>query len=424
MADNNTENKNVQVTVEQGNPAENQQQTAMPSANQVPFPITLNLTVNINGVTQDKANSQNQVNDQKVVDIQTTKKEETPELEICLEPKVRRKRFPTIVETEKFILRTVKGQDEQVRSVVTAAYRSIKFDNIKSNVLIIGKSGTGKTEIMRQLAKKLNRVFITVDANEFTQEGYVGRDVSEIIEELITEAEGDVEAAQRGIVFIDEIDKKAGSVGIERDVSGRGVLNSLLKLIEGKVMKIPDPEDDWGQQLIDFDTKHLIIFLAGAFEGIEKIKNERLDTKKIGFSASKPDAQTEKVTTKYTKQDLIDYGLPEEFVGRIDTIVQMNELSEDVLVEILETSRGSVLKAYKDALKNTYGVSLKYNKDILRDIAKKASSKKTGARELSNVVNYMFEKILYDVMAAKKGRYKTCTLLKGIEADNTKYILK
>lgn len=417
MADN-TENKNVQVTVEQGNPNENNQETAKQSTNQVPFSFTIN--ININGVSQEKADSK-QVTAQTMGE-KAQKETEASEVEICFEPEVKRKRFPTIVETERFIVQTVKGQDEQVRSVVTSAYRSIKFENIKSNVLIIGKSGTGKTEIMRQLAKKLDRVFITVDANEFTQEGYVGRDVSEIIEELITEAEGDVEKAQKGIVFIDEIDKKAGSLGIERDVSGRGVLNSLLKLIEGKVMKIPDPEDNWGMELIDFDTKHLIIFLAGAFEGIEEIKNKRLDTKKIGFSTSKADKQSEAI--KYTKQDLIDYGLPEEFVGRIDTIVQMNELSEDVLVEILETSRASALRAYKYALKSKYGISLKYDKDIIRDIAKKAHSKKTGARELSNVVNYMFEKILYDVMAAKKGKYRTCVLLKGIEADNTKYILK
>lgn len=122
--------------------------------------------------------------------------------------KKKRRRLPTIQETENFILDTVKGQDEQVRSIVTAAYRSIKFDNIKSKVLIIGKSGTGKTEIMRQLAKKLGRVFVTEDANEFTQEGYYGRDVSEIVMDLLQEANNDIEEAQKGIVFIDEIDTK------------------------------------------------------------------------------------------------------------------------------------------------------------------------------------------------------------------------
>lgn len=400
----------VKVDVTGGQP---QHEEVTTTEKQVPFNI--NITININGMAKTDTNQSQ---------VKTYEPEQQTIVECIPIPneKEKRKRFPTITETERFILQTVKGQDEQVRSVVTAAYRSIKFENIKSNVLIIGKSGTGKTEIMRQLAKKLGRVFVTVDANEFTQEGYVGRDVSEIIEELLVEADDDIEAAQKGIIFIDEIDKKAGSAGIERDVSGRGVLNSLLKLIEGKDMKIPNPEDDWRCEWINFDTRKLIIFLAGAFEGLEEIRNKRTETKKIGFSSSTADAKSEK--SKFTKQDLIDYGLPEEFVGRIDTIVQMNDLTEDVLVEILAKSRASALRAYKDALKNRYGISLKYDSSILRDIAKKAETRKTGARELSNVVNYMFEKILYDVMATKKGTYKTCVLLKGIESDNTRYILK
>lgn len=340
--------------------------------------------------------------------------------------KKKRRRLPTIQETEKFILDTVKGQDEQVRSIVTAAYRSIKFDNIKSKVLIIGKSGTGKTEIMRQLAKKLGRVFVTEDANEFTQEGYYGRDVSEIVMDLLQEANNDIEEAQKGIVFIDEIDKKAGCATETRDVSGRGVLNSLLKLVEGKVMKVPAPLDEWedGPETYDFDTSKLIIFFAGAFDGIDAIAKKRTHSSTLGFCGNRSNGtKTAKSTLKYTKEDLIEYGFPEEFVGRIDTIVQMNELSESVLVQILETSKASAIKSYEKALKK-YKIVLKYDKSLLEDIAKKAASRHTGARELMNVVNYIFDRILYEVMSVKKGQYKECILLDGVVEDNTKFILR
>lgn len=340
--------------------------------------------------------------------------------------KKKRRRLPTIQETEKFILDTVKGQDEQVRSIVTAAYRSIKFDNIKSKVLIIGKSGTGKTEIMRQLAKKLGRVFVTEDANEFTQEGYYGRDVSEIVMDLLQEANNDIEEAQKGIIFIDEIDKKAGCATETRDVSGRGVLNSLLKLVEGKVMKVPAPLDEWedGPETYDFDTSKLIIFFARAFDGIDAIAKKRTHSSTLGFSSNSSNGtKTGKSTLKYTKEDLIEYGFPEEFVGRIDTIVQMNELSESVLVQILETSKASAIKSYEKALKK-YKIVLKYDKSLLEDIAKKAASRHTGARELMNVVNYIFDRILYEVMSAKKGQYKECILLDGVVEDNTKFILR
>lgn len=340
--------------------------------------------------------------------------------------KKKRRRLPTIQETEKFILDTVKGQDEQVRSIVTAAYRSIKFDNIKSKVLIIGKSGTGKTEIMRQLAKKLGRVFVTEDANEFTQEGYYGRDVSEIVMDLLQKANNDIEEAQKGIIFIDEIDKKAGCATETRDVSGRGVLNSLLKLVEGKVMKVPAPLDEWedGPETYDFDTSKLIIFFAGAFDGIDAIAKKRTHSSTLGFCGNRSNGtKTAKSTLKYTKEDLIEYGFPEEFVGRIDTIVQMNELSESVLVQILETSKASAIKSYEKALKK-YKIVLKYDKSLLEDIAKKAASRHTGARELMNVVNYIFDRILYEVMSVKKGQYKECILLDGVVEDNTKFILR
>lgn len=377
---------------------------------------------------------------------ETTNKEEIKENEIVGGGKQKekkrlkgktKKQLPRITDTEQYILQTVKGQNEQVRTVVTAAYRAIKLQNMKSIVLIIGKSGTGKTEILRQLSEKIGRVCVVEDANEFTQEGYYGRDVTEIISDLVSAANGNIKEAERGIVIIDEIDKKAGCATETRDVSGQGVLNSMLKLIEGKKVRIPAPDEimddmdlspdeieDLMADGIEFNTENVIFFLAGAFSGIEKIKEKRNGTKSLGFSSSTPDSKkNNKDSSKTTKEDLIAYGLTEEFVGRIDTIVEMNELSVDVLEEILRNSKKSKLNQYTRELKR-YGILVEYDEKLPRAIAQKAKNGNTGARELSNVVNYMFDKILYDVMSKPKNTYKKCILLKGIEEENTRYKLE
>ena len=191
-------------------------------------------------------------------------------------------------------------------------------------------------------------------------------------------------------------------------------------------MKVPAPLDEWenGPETYDFDTSKLIIFFAGAFDGIDAIAKKRTHSSTLGFCGNRSNGtKTAKSTLKYTKEDLIEYGFPEEFVGRIDTIVQMNELSESVLVQILETSKASAIKSYEKALKK-YKIVLKYDKSLLEDIAKKAASRHTGARELMNVVNYIFDRILYEVMSVKKGQYKECILLDGVVEDNTKFILR
>lgn len=332
---------------------------------------------------------------------------------------------PTITETEKFILSTVKGQNEQVRKIVTASYKSICL-NIKSNVLIIGKSGTGKTEILKQLAKKLSRPCITVDANEFTQEGYYGRSVSEIILELLEEAKYDIEKVKKGIVIIDEIDKKATrAVGNERDVAGKGVLDALLKLIEGMTIKVELFQEDT-IKVAEIKTDSIMFFFAGAFSGIDEIVKARIhEATGIGFSSDKDSKKTKDLDTKIKKKDLVKFGLSEEFIGRIDTIVQMNELSEEVLVDILYNSKASKLKQYVRQLK-TYGITTKYTATQIKAFAKKAKreSEETGARELANILNYVFERICYDVMSKPKRTYSELIFLDGIEEDNTRYILK
>lgn len=182
--------------------------------------------------------------------------------------------------------------------------------------------------------------------------------------------------------------------------------------------------EDLMEDGIEFDTENVIFFLAGAFSGIEKIKEKRNGTKSLGFSISAPDPKkNNKDSNKTTKEDLIAYGLTEEFVGRIDTIVEMNELSVDVLEEILRNSKKSKLNQYVRELRR-YGILVEYDENLPRAIAKKAKNGNTGARELSNVVNYMFDKILYDVMSAPKNTYKKCILQEGIEEENTKYKLE
>lgn len=287
------------------------------------------------------------------------------------------------------------------------------------------------------MSEKIGRVCVIEDANEFTQEGYYGRDVTEIIYDLVSAANGNIKEAERGIVIIDEIDKKAGCATETRDVSGQGVLNSMLKLIEGKKVRIPAPDEimddmdlspdeieDLMADGIEFNTENVIFFLAGAFSGIEKIKEKRNGTKSLGFSSSTPDSKkNNKDSSKTTREDLIAYGLTEEFVGRIDTIVEMNELSVDVLEEILRNSKKSKLNQYTRELKR-YGILVEYDEKLPRAIAQKAKNGNTGARELSNVVNYMFDKILYDVMSEPKNTYKKCILQEGIEEENTKYKLE
>lgn len=339
--------------------------------------------------------------------------------------KIKEKIFPTISQAESEVLKSIIGQDKQVRKLLTAIYRSIYFGTLKSNILIIGNSGTGKTETVKQIASKLGLPYTIEDATQYTQEGYVGLSITDMISHLIQStdldletANYDYETAEHGIIVVDEIDKKAGD---DDDISGTKVLHSLLKIIEGTV--VPIDLDGIGEPYM-FDTSDLIIIFLGAFEGIDEIRDKRLEKNLIGFSsktANEKTAEKSKSSELYTKEDLIEYGLPTEFVGRLDTIIQMNNLTVDDLVKILSSSNISVFSKYKFELERR-GITLSYNENLFGKIAEKALSIGTGARELSNIVNKMFENILYDIFS-NPGKFHFCEILDGILEDNTLYRL-
>ena len=328
------------------------------------------------------------------------------------------KRLPEIKRLERDVLQCIIGQDKQVRQIITAIYRAKNFKTIKSNVLIIGNSGTGKTATIEQIAKRLHIPYTIEDATKYTQEGYYGADVNDMIYNLLENAQNDFERAQNGIIIIDEIDKKAGHG--EHDVSGTEVLKSLLKIIEGTRIKIPDPTDPFAEEMQNFDTKNITIIFLGAFSGLDKIRDKRLNKNKLGF-VNNPNQEASVQKSRFLKQDLVEYGMPEEFVGRIDTIIEMNKLTKQDLAVILRKSKLSIFRKYQAALREK-GISLTYDGKLFELIAEKSLALDTGARELSNTVNYIFENILYDVLA-NPNKYTNCKLSLEIVEDNTKYEL-
>lgn len=316
---------------------------------------------------------------------------------------------------ERRVKQYIIGQDAQVRQIITAVYRSKVFKSIKANVLIIGNSGTGKTATVKKIAEMLGLPCIIEDATKYTQEGYYGADVEDMIYKLLEDAEGDLERAANGIIAIDEIDKKSRK-GEEHDPAGVEVLNSLLKIVEGTVLSI-DPTQFMGE-MVPFNTENLTILLMGAFPGLDRIRDMRLNRNGFGFSRTQPVSNGEE---GYTKQDLIKYGIPEEFAGRIDTIIEMNSLGIPELTRILTDSKLSIFRNYEEEFEK-HGVKLKYDDEIFDIIANKALEVKTGARELRCIVNKMFEEVLFEVLA-NPGKYRYCTLQNGIVDDNTKFVL-